>query len=124
MIQLLSLFFHLFQLIILYFLGLLVTYTLFLVQFIFIKIEQFKGKIISPRAQHIFKEVNYFYTRIMPTFFFNLKTERLLTLNGIETLYSNLPILLRLFFAIIFTLFIMYFILFVGSYLYYYIIIQ
>jgi len=124
MIQLLSLLSHLFLLTIVYIIGWIVTYLLYIIQFIFLKIEAKRGEITSQKALKIFKEVNYFYSQIMPTFFFNIYKERLLTLHGIENLYSKLPIILRILFAIIFTLFIIYCILLLTSYLYYCIILQ
>jgi hypothetical protein len=125
MIQLLSLLFHLFQLIILYYLGWIVTYTLYIIQRIYFKIEELLGrKIKSPRAQYIIKEIDFFYIQVLPTFFSNLNKERYLTISGIENIYTNLPILLRIIFAIIFTVIIIYCVLVVISFIYYTIILH
>jgi hypothetical protein len=119
MIQLLSLLFHLFQLIILYYLGWLVTITLYLIQRFYLKYEELFGKIKSPRAQHIYKEIEFFYIQVLPTFFSNISKERYLTVSSIETIYTNLPIIFRILVAFIFTSFVIYCILLIISYLYY-----
>jgi hypothetical protein len=119
MIQLLSLLFHLFQLIILNILGWFITYTLYVVQRIYLKYEELFGKIKSPRAQYIYKEIDFFYIQVLPTFFSNLNKERYLTVSSIETIYINLPIIFRILVAFIFTSFVIYCILLVISYLYY-----
>lgn len=124
MIQLLALLFHWFQLIILYYLGWIITYTLFIIQRIYLTYEELFGKIKSPRAQHIYKEIDFFYIQVLPTFFSNLSKQRYLTVSSIENIYINLPILLRILFAIIFTLLIMYCLLVVISYIYYTIILH
>lgn len=124
MIQLLVLFFHFTQLKFLFYLGWLVTYTLYIIQRIYLKYEEIFGKIKTPVFQNIIKEIEFFYIKVLPTFFSNINKELLLTTSIIETKYINLPLVLRILFAILLTLFIIYCILLVTSYLYYYIILQ
>jgi hypothetical protein len=118
-IQLLSLLFHLLQLTILYILGWFITYTLYIIQRIYLKYAELFGEITSPRIRHIYKEIDFFYIQVLPTFFSNLSKERYLTISSIETLYINLPIIFRILVAFIFTFFVIYCILLVISYLYY-----
>jgi hypothetical protein len=124
MIQLLSLLFHFSLLVILYYLGKIVVYTLFVIQKIYFYIEELFGEFTSPRIRKMYKEVDFFYFQVLPTFFSNINKETNLTISSIETKYISLPIIFRILFAIIFTLFIMYCILLVTSYLYYYIILH
>jgi len=119
MIQLLSLLFHLLQLTILYILGWFITYTLYIIQRIYLKYEELFGEITSPRIRNIYKEIDFFYIQVLPTFFSNLSKERYLTISSIETLYINLPIIFRILVAFIFTFFVIYCILLIISYLYY-----
>lgn len=124
MIQLLSLLFHLLLLIILYYLVLLIKCTLFLIQKFYLFIEELLGNISSPRAQKFYKEIDFFYIKILPTFYSNINKEHNLTISSIEDNYNNLPIIFKILFSIIFTLFLIYCILLVASYIYYYIILQ
>jgi hypothetical protein len=124
MIQLLSLIFYLFRLTLAYLLGSLMVYLLFIIQFLFIKYEQLIGKVASIRLNKAFKEVIYFYTQIMPTFFFNLRKERFLTINGIIITYSRLPQTLRLVLKLLFILLIIYYILVLINIYYYFIFIH
>lgn len=119
MIQLLSLLFHLLQLTILYILGWFITYTLYIIQRIYLKYAELFGEITSPRIRNIYKEIDFFYIQVLPTFFSNLSKERYLTISSIETIYINLPIIFRILVAFIFTLFVIYCILIIISYLYY-----
>jgi hypothetical protein len=119
--MILSLIFYLFRLTIAYLIGCLNTYLLFILQFSFIKYEQLIGKITSIRLQKGFKEVNYFYTQIMPIFFFNLRKERLLTINGIIITYSRLPKTLRLVLKLLFILLNIFYILLLINIFYYFI---
>ena len=124
MIQLFSLFFHLTLLIILYILGWLVTYILYIIRRIYLKIEESFGEITLPKARMIYREIDFFYTQVLPTFFSNINKERYLTISSIEILYVNLPIVFRIAFAFLFTSFVIYCILLVSSYIYYYIILH
>lgn len=99
-------------------------YTLFFIQKIYLFIEELFGEFTSPRVQKLYKEIDFFYFQVLPTFFNNINKETNLTISSIETKYISLPIIFRILFAIIFTLFLMYCILLVLSYLYYYIILQ
>jgi hypothetical protein len=119
MIQLLSLLFHLLQLTILYILGWFITYNLYIIQRIYLKYAELFGEITSPRIRNIYKEIDFFYIQVLPTFFSNLSKERYLTISSIETLYINLPIIFRILVAFIFTFFVIYCILLIISYLYY-----
>jgi hypothetical protein len=99
-------------------------YTLFFIQKIYFYFEELFGEFTSPRVLKMYKEIEFFYFQVLPSFFTNLDKETNLTLDSIETKFSKLPIIFRILVAIISTLFIIYFILLVASYLYYYIIIQ
>lgn len=99
-------------------------YSLFLIQKIYLYFEEVFGEFTSPRVLKMYKEVDFFYFQVLPTFFSNIDKETNLTIYSIEIKYISLPIIFRILFAIFFTLFLMYCILLVGSYLYYYIILQ
>jgi hypothetical protein len=99
-------------------------YTLFAIQKIYLFIEEIIGEFTSPRVQKMYKEIDFFYFQVLPTFFTNIAKEHNLTLSTIETKFSKLPIIFKILFAIISTLFLMYCILLVASYFYYYIILQ
>jgi hypothetical protein len=119
--KLLSLILYLLQLTIVYLIGCLNTYLLFILQFFYIKYEQLIGKVTSIRLQKGFKEVNYFYTQIMPIFFFNLRKERLLTINGIIITYSRLPTTIKVLMKLFFITLILYYILVLINIFYYFI---
>ena len=119
MIQLFSLLFHLFLITLLYLIGLLVKYILFVLHYIYLKIENSREEITSPIAKSFYNEIIYFYFKVMPTFFLNINKEWIITLSTIQSIYWDLPILIRIIFAILYTTFIIYCIIAVLSFIYY-----